>query len=134
MKIFIIAGPNGAGKTTFARFFLKQMDNLAKQKIGFAFATTLSSANYLRRIQKWKKLLYQIELVFLRLPSPVFAINRVRQRVRQGGHNIPEPVIRRRFSRGLSNLESYKKVVDAWRVYDNSHEPPLLVEQYAIAE
>lgn len=111
------------------RILLKQMDSLAKQKISFAFETTLSATNYLRRISQWQKLGYRTDLVFLRLPEPEFAIHRVRQRVRQGGHNIPEPVIRRRFARGLANLESYKKVVDAWQLYDNSEDRTVLIDQ-----
>ena len=51
------------------------------------------------------------------------------ERVRQGGHNIPEAVIRRRFSAGLRNLESaYKGEVDTWAIYDNVGESPTLLE------
>jgi len=66
----------------------------------------------------------------LRLASPELAIARVRQRVREGGHNIPEPVIRRRFASGLSNFETlYKPLVDEWALYDNSGGEPILIEE-----
>lgn len=55
---------------------------------------------------------------------------RVRQRVREGGHNIPEPVIRRRFTSGLRNFENlYKSAVDEWALYDNSGGEPVLIEE-----
>jgi len=50
--------------------------------------------------------------------------------VREGGHNIPEPVIRRRFASGLRNLENlYKPLVDEWALYDNSGSEPILIEE-----
>jgi predicted ABC-type ATPase len=57
------------------------------------------------------------------------AIARVAMRVRQGGHNIPEDIIRRRFEAGLQNLEqAYKAAVDDWAVYDNAGSVPVLLE------
>ena len=57
------------------------------------------------------------------------AIARVAERVKQGGHNIPESVIRRRFGAGLRNFqEAYKSIVDAWALFDNVGEAPLLLE------
>jgi predicted ABC-type ATPase len=64
---------------------------------------------------------YTVELVFLSLPSPELAVCRVRSRVAQGGHDVPEPVIRRRFDAGLENLGSiYKSIVNSWMLCDNS--------------
>ncbi|MDP2870494.1 hypothetical protein [Methyloversatilis sp.] len=66
---------------------------------------------------------------FLTLPSVDMAIARVAERVRQGGHDIPEAVIRRRFSAGLKNFEdSYKARVDVWARYDNAGTAPSLIE------
>ncbi len=84
----------------------------------------------LSKSPRWQDLGYFIELFFLRLPSPELAIARVHQRVREGGHFIPEPVIRRRFYAGLKNLEAlYKPIVNAWAVYDNSGCAPELIEE-----
>jgi predicted ABC-type ATPase len=70
-----------------------------------------------------------VSLFYLRLPTVETAIARVATRVRQGGHNIPEDVIRRRFDAGLRNLEqAYKAAVDAWAVYDNEGAVPKLIE------
>lgn len=55
------------------------------------------------------------------------AIDRVAQRVRHGGHKVPDDVIRRRFAAGLRNFEQvYRVTVDAWAVYDNAGDKPVL--------
>lgn len=110
------------------RILLKQMDHLAEQKVSFAFETTLSAKNYIRRIDSWKKKGYHVQLIFLSLPSADFAIARVKQRVKQGGHNIPADVVHRRFIRGLENLPNYKKLADSWKVFDSSSAPVRLLE------
>lgn len=112
-----------------ARILLTQIDQLTSQRASFAFETTLSAKNYLRRISLWRAVGYQVQLVFLSLPSQEFALNRVKQRVRQGGHNIPEDIIRRRFSRGLKNLAGYKKLAHVWQIYDNSPDVAKLLEE-----
>ena len=72
---------------------------------------------------------YHFILFFLGLPTPEVAIARVAERVRQGGHDIPEAVIRRRFVTGKANLDRYYRVaVDALALYDNSGDEPVLVE------
>jgi predicted ABC-type ATPase len=90
----------------------------------FAFETTLSGRGYARMIPMWRKLGYRVELFFLMLPSAQFAIERVAQRVRQGGHNIPADVIVRRFASGFENFENiHKPLVNAWTLIDNSQTP-----------
>lgn len=70
-----------------------------------------------------------MSLFFLRLPDADVAIARVAERVKQGGHNIPESVIRRRFNAGLRNFQGpYKSAVDAWALFNNVGEAPLLLE------
>jgi predicted ABC-type ATPase len=74
-----------------------------------------------------------VKLFFLRLASPELAIARVRQRVKAGGHNVPEETIRRRFVSGFRNFEEiYKPIVDEWALYDNSSRMPILVEEGGI--
>jgi predicted ABC-type ATPase len=85
--------------------------------------------SYLRHIQKWRLKGYRVSLFFLTLPNVETAIARVAERVRQGGHNIPEPVIRRRFYSGWWNFtNAYQAAVDDWAVHDNSGNMPVLVE------
>lgn len=96
----------------------------------FAFETTLSGRHYARLIPQWQSSGYRVKLFFLKLASPELAVARVRKRVRTGGHNVPEPIIRRRFAAGLRNLETlYKPVVDKWALYDNSGPIPLLLKE-----
>jgi len=103
-------------------------EKLAAQQ-SFAFETTLSGLSYARQIPQWQAAGYQVKLFFLSLPSPEVAISRVATRVSQGGHNIPEATIRRRFDAGLRNLENtYKRLVDQWSLYDNSGDEPRLID------
>lgn len=135
--IFVNADLIAAGLSPFspdtatvraARIMLEQIVEHVRRKESFAFETTLSGVGYARRIPEWQALGYRVELFFLSLPEPEDAISRVALRVRQGGHDVPEAVIRRRFASGLGNFKQiYRHLVDAWAMYDNSgHEPKLL--------
>ena len=86
----------------------------------FCVETTLSTKLYLTKIQHLRKLGYKIFLFFIYLPSEEFAIERVKQRVLKGGHDIPKNVIRRRYQRGLSNLiNDYYPYINNLYIYDN---------------
>ena len=95
----------------------------------FAFETTLSGRAYARQITQWQALGYRVELFFLSLPSADMAVQRVAERVRQGGHNIPEATIRRRFEAGWRLLtEVVQPLVDQWVLFDNAGEEPVLMD------
>lgn len=95
----------------------------------FAFETTLSGRGYARSIPRWQAEGYHVKITFLRLPSADLAVARVAARVAQGGHDVPEEAIRRRFKAGLDNFQRiYRPLVDAWVVYDNSGTEPNLLE------
>jgi predicted ABC-type ATPase len=112
------------------RLVLELIDQYSKKGISFAFETTLSGRMYARLIPAWQAQGYKVKLFFLKLPNPELAIDRVHRRVQEGGHNVPDEVVRRRFYAGLKNLEAlYKEVVDEWAVYDNSAEWPVLIEE-----
>ena len=111
-----------------ARLMLAELERHFQTGQSFAFETTLSGRTYLRHIARWRGAGYRVELIFLRLASAQEALARVAQRVKQGGHHIPEAVIRRRFAAGLDNLSRhYAPAVDAWALYDNSGEEPILL-------
>ncbi len=94
----------------------------------FAFETTLSGRYYASLIPNWREAGYHVKLIFLNLPNPELAIARVAARVSQGGHHVPEPVIRRRFDSGLKNFHDiYQRLVNSWALYDNSGERPRLI-------
>jgi predicted ABC-type ATPase len=111
------------------RIMLQQIEEHVARGEDFAFETTLAGRGYARAIPRWRASGYRIALMFLSLPSPEVAILRVQTRVRQGGHAVPEEVIRRRFRAGLLNFQRlYKPLVDTWALYDSSFRPPALVD------
>lgn len=105
------------------RIMLHRMDELIEKKVDFAFETTLATRSYLSKIKVARKQGYRVILVFFWLDSFDLAIERVKLRVSEGGHNIKEDVIRRRYTRGLENLfKLYLNNVSEWMVIDNSQE------------
>ena len=108
---------------------LAQMAGRVKAGKSFAFETTLSGLGYARSIRRWRASGYHVKMIFLSLPSVELALARLRVRVAQGGHNVPEAVVRRRFGRGLRNFEEvYKSLVDSWVLFDNSGPTPRLID------
>ena len=110
---------------------LNEIHEHVRKGDSFAFETTLSGRGYARWILCWQKQGYRVKLFFLQLPTSDAAIGRVKKRVLEGGHDVPESVIRRRFLAGWRNFESiYRELVDEWAIYDNSGSiPKLLVEE-----
>jgi len=103
------------------RVMLERIHYLANKRVNFAFETTLASRTFAPWIAELKKIGYDFHLIFLYLPSEDFAVARVAERVRMGGHNVPEETIRRRYRAGLKNfIHIYKQLSDFWRFYDNS--------------
>jgi predicted ABC-type ATPase len=108
---------------------LEAIADYAKHGESFSFETTLSGLTYAQMIPAWRSDGYTVKLVFLSLPNVEIAIERVATRVKQGGHHVPEDVIRRRFVHGVANFERYKLLVDSWQLYDNSPVLPLLLDE-----
>ncbi|HUW59175.1 MAG TPA: zeta toxin family protein [Planctomycetota bacterium] len=105
-----------------ARVMLTRMHELADEQADFAFETTLSSRTFAPWLADLRKAGYQIHVLFLWLPSEDLAVERVAARVRMGGHDVPEDVVRRRYRSGLRNfLDLYRPLADSWLLYDNSH-------------
>ena len=96
----------------------------------FSFETTLAARSYRTSILEWRRLGYRVVLYFIWLPSPEFAIQRVAKRVREGGHSIPEAIVRRRYARGLANLfDLYIPIVTTVCVYDGASFPPVPIAE-----
>ena len=105
------------------RVMLHRLKELAAARADFAFESTLAS----RTFAPWLKALgtsgYRIHLIFSWLNSPDLAVQRVKLRIRKGGHAVPPDVIRRRYARGIANfINLYIPVATEWRVYDNSYD------------
>jgi predicted ABC-type ATPase len=113
-----------------ARMVLGELDRLVADRADFAFETALSGLTYLRRLKSWKRAGYRIDIVYLKLSSSRLALRRVAARVRQGGHNVPQADVLRRFVRGWDNFQRvYRSLADSWAVYDNSGRAPQLLEK-----
>ncbi|MFA5677518.1 MAG: zeta toxin family protein [Pseudomonas sp.] len=138
LQHFINADLIAAGLAPFApetaafkagRLMLEEIKQHSLQGRSFAFETTLAGLGYLRHIEQWRAQGYHVSLFFLALPNVETAIARVSERVRQGGHDIPESVIRRRFTSGWKNFQqAYRTAVNDWAVYDNAGNIPTLLE------
>ena len=111
------------------RIMLSEITEHVAKDNSFAFETTLSGLSYARAIPKWRAKGYHVKLIFLQLPNADTAIARVSERVRHGGHNIPEATIRRRFDAGLKNFKQiYQPLVDVWLHFDNAGDTPTLID------
>lgn len=86
------------------RIMLQRIDELLKKEVDFAIETTLATRSYAQTIKRAKTQGYNVTLVYFWLSSPELAIARVKRRVAEGGHNIPEEVIRRRYRNGIHHL------------------------------
>jgi len=105
---------------------IREIATRVRRRESFAFETTLSGLRYARLIPQWRKKGFSVQLVFLKLPNPAMAIARVAARKAQGGHAVPEEVIRRRFVAGWRNFQRiYKPLVNAWILYDNALDRPI---------
>ena len=103
------------------RVMLARVRSLAAQRMSFGFETTLASRSFAPWIARLKKAGYEVHLLFLALPAAEVAVRRVAERVRMGGHSVPEATVRRRYRAGLQNFFSlYRVLATSWRVYDNS--------------
>ena len=103
------------------RFMLKRIKKMLESGESFAFETTLSTRSYVQFIERAKQLEYQVTCLFFWLDSEELAISRVETRVKEGGHHIPEDVIRRRYKTGLKNFFNlFLDKVDNWLFVNNS--------------
>ena len=103
------------------RVMLHRLKALAAQRANFAFETTLASRSFAPWLQDLNAAGYQVHLLFLWLPSPEMAVARVAERVRAGGHNVPDATIRRRYTAGLKNLRTlYLPLANSWKIIDNT--------------
>jgi predicted ABC-type ATPase len=103
------------------RILLDRIHELAGQRASFAFETTLASRSFVPFIKRQKVDGYAFRLHFLWLPNPEMAVERVAERVRSGGHSVPEATVRRRYISGLANFFNlYMPLADKWFFVDNS--------------
>lgn len=110
------------------RLVLEQIHNLADRNVEFAFETTLSGKSYVPFLKAIKKKGYVINLFFLWIPSADLALVRIKDRVTDGGHDVPAVDVRRRFQRSMYNFfKYYKPLLDTWLLFNNADAIPSLI-------
>ncbi len=133
MPLFVNADNIACGLNPFSpqsealqagKLMLRQIDKYVLEGRSFSVETTLAGKGYMRRIKLWKEMGYKVILIFLSLRDEQTAINRVASRVQQGGHNVPEEVIKRSFHKGYEHFEIFKQLVDRWYLFDNMKNVP----------
>ena len=103
------------------RIMLEQIDKYVIDRVTFAFESTLAGKSYIDRIRKIKESGYKIIIFYVMLETVDICLQRIRERVNKGGHDIPEEEARRRFPRSASNfLNIYSTLSDEWHIFDNS--------------
>lgn len=113
------------------RLVLAELSRLARERLDFAFETTLSGLGYARILRALKSKGYRLEIVYLQIASSKLARHRIAARVKQGGHNVARKDVERRFTRSWRNFEMlYRPLADRWTVFENSGPKPRLLEQH----
>lgn len=121
--------PESAGIEA-GRILFRKMETFSMDGLTFAFESTLSGHGHIKRIRLLRQKGYRVVIYYLKLASPELAIERVKNRVREGGHDIPEKQLRRRFNRSWRNfIQIYRELADEWIVFDNSEDVPIVVEE-----
>ena len=119
-----------SASVTASRMMLMKINYLLDRKSDFAVETTLATRSLLKIVERAQALGYEVTVLYFWLNSPDLAIQRVRERVASGGHNIPDPVVRRRYVMGLTYFfDTYIPVIDRWILADNSRSPFTVVAE-----
>ncbi len=104
---------------------LGEIAQLAKQQVDFGFETTLSGRGHLHLVRNLKNQGYKIHFFFLWVSGVDLTLSRIKDRVAEGGHNVPEPDVRRRFERSIRNfLIDYRPLTKSWILFDSLTNPP----------
>jgi len=112
------------------RLVLEQLHDLTNKDVDFAFETTLSGKTYINFLKKIKQKGYRLHLFFLWIPNTELALARIKDRVAEGGHDVPANDVRRRFARSIHNFfQFYRSLLDSWMLFDNSGLVPKLIAE-----
>lgn len=112
------------------RLVLEQIHSFAEKHLDFSFETTLSGRTQMRLFEDLKKQGYHLRMYFLWIPTTELALARIKERVAEGGHDVPANDVSRRFKRGIYNFfKFYKPIMDSWMLFDNSSGIPCLIAE-----
>ena len=110
------------------KLVLSQIRDYIKSNVDFAFESTLAGKLYVNLFKELKKKGYKLHLFFLWVPDAELAIVRIKDRVAEGGHNVPAEDVRRRFKRSISNFfKLYRPLLDSWMLFNNISAKPILI-------
>ena len=103
------------------RIFFQRINRLVDDNTPFAIETTLSGKYITKMIERLKKENYQVKMVYIFVETPLLSIERIKIRVLNGGHHVPDDDVIRRYTRSKINFWNlYRPLVDSWEIYDNS--------------
>lgn len=110
------------------KLVLQQIQEFSNKGINFSFETTLSGKTYVNLFNELKVKGYLLHLYFLWIPDADLSIARIKERVLDGGHDIPQEDVRRRFKRSIMNFFNlYENMFYSWMLFDNSQSKPILI-------
>ena len=110
------------------KLVLSQIHEFARAGVDFSFESTLAGKLYVNLFKELKIKGYKLHLFFLWIPDAELAIARIKDRVLEGGHNVPTQDVRRRFKRSVCNFfKLYQPLLDSWMLFDNAGFTPTLI-------
>lgn len=115
-------------KITAGKKVLKILDDYFKNGVSFAIETTLSGSNHIKTIKRAKELNYKVVMIYSFVDNPNICINRIKTRVLNGGHHVPDDDVIRRYYRSKTNFwRKYKELVDEWNLIYNGQSDYILI-------
>ena len=113
-----------AARQAAARVALVRVNEFIRDRASFSLETTLAGRTHLRTLAAAAKAGMQVRLLLFFVATPEICVTRVARRVLEGGHNVPEADVRRRFVRSIANFTDYAALADHWTVFDNTRALP----------
>lgn len=106
------------------RFMLEKINDCLKNNMSFSFETTMSGRIWVSHLRRAKRQGYKIAIYFVFVESVKISLKRIKNRVKHGGHDIPEEIVKRRFNRTFANfINLYSPLADEWHIIDNTSSP-----------
>jgi predicted ABC-type ATPase len=120
-------------QTRAARVALDMARDLISQRVSFSIETTLSGKTHLNLLARAQAAGMAVKLLYFSVATPEECLRRVARRVSEGGHDVAEADLRRRFTRSIANFATYAKACDFWRIYNANQLPPMTVAEGSFA-
>ena len=120
-----------AGMIEAGRIEIARIQQFSEERKSFAVESTLSGKSATEWIADARTYGFFVKLFYIYISSSELSIERIAARVRAGGHNIPDDVARRRYTRSLKNLfHDYIPLFEEVEIYDNSQKKFLKIAKF----